>query len=64
LLKNDESDVKIQLAEVNVVEEKEMGSRFKILSFPTIKMFINGSKEGEDYEGDLIPNPSGFSVVI
>ena len=53
-MKNDESGVKITLAEVDVVEEKDMGSRFKILSFPTVKMFIGGSKEGEDYEGDVM----------
>ena len=48
-LKEEGSDIK--LSKVNVVEEPDMGSRFKILAFPTIKIFTKGSDKGEDYAG-------------
>jgi hypothetical protein len=48
-LKEEGADV--TMGKVNIVEEPTLGSRFKVLEFPTIKVFTKGSDAGELYEG-------------
>lgn len=37
-------DSGLRLAKVDAAEERELGLEFQILSFPTIKLFINGNR--------------------
>lgn len=37
-----EKGVEVRLAKVDATEEKELGSRFEIKGFPTLKWFVNG----------------------
>ena len=59
------------VAEVNADEDHELGERFNIQGFPTLKFFPAGSTEPIDYEGgreakDLIAfvNESGKVVFV
>ncbi len=40
------------IAKVDADSEKELGSRFGVTGFPTIKFFPKGSLEPEEFEGD------------
>ncbi|KAK2918762.1 protein disulfide-isomerase A2 [Channa argus] len=49
-LKNEEPDMR--LAKVDAIEETELTEEFEIVSFPTLKLFINGDrKQPIDYSG-------------
>jgi len=41
----------IKLCKVDATEEKDLGSRFGVRGFPTLKFFIKGSSSPIDYEG-------------
>jgi protein disulfide-isomerase-like protein len=41
----------VKIASVDADQYKELGSRFEVKGFPTIKWFPAGSKEGEAYQG-------------
>lgn len=45
------SESKCIVAKVDADSEKELGSRFGISGFPTIKFFSKTNKDGEDYSG-------------
>jgi protein disulfide-isomerase A6 len=40
------------IAKVDADAHKELGARFGVQGFPTIKWFGLGDKKGEPYEGD------------
>lgn len=42
---------KVAIAEVNADEHRDLGSKFGVRGFPTIKFFPEGSLEPEDYNG-------------
>eukprot|EP00344_Euplotes_crassus_P005811 CAMPEP_0196998732 /NCGR_PEP_ID=MMETSP1380-20130617/4049_1 /TAXON_ID=5936 /ORGANISM="Euplotes crassus, Strain CT5" /LENGTH=481 /DNA_ID=CAMNT_0042415407 /DNA_START=35 /DNA_END=1480 /DNA_ORIENTATION=- len=44
-----EKDVGVRVAKVDATEEKEIGGRFEIKGFPTLKWFVNG--EPTEYNG-------------
>ena len=41
----------VTLGKVDVVQATGLGARFKILKFPTIKIFSDGSDSAEEYSG-------------
>jgi protein disulfide-isomerase A1 len=45
------SNPEIKLCKVDATEQKELGSRFGIKGFPTIKFFVKGTSAPIDYEG-------------
>jgi protein disulfide-isomerase-like protein len=62
----------VKIASVDADKHRELGSRFGVSGFPTIKYFPAGSKEPEDYSGgrtapdmvDFINRKAGTSVRI
>jgi protein disulfide-isomerase A6 len=62
----------VKIASVDADKHRELGSRFGVSGFPTIKFFPAGSKEGEDYSGgrtaadmtDYINRKAGTSVRV
>ncbi|ROT43194.1 disulfide-isomerase erp38 [Sodiomyces alkalinus F11] len=42
---------KVQIAKVDADAERELGKRFKVQGFPTLKWFDGSSKEPEEYNG-------------
>lgn len=46
-----ENEKNCVVAKVDADQEKDLGSRFGVSGFPTIKFFPRNNKEGEEYEG-------------
>jgi len=46
-----ENEKSCVVAKVDADHEKELGSRFGVSGFPTIKFFPKGNKAGEEYDG-------------
>ncbi|KAM6940211.1 protein disulfide-isomerase A2 [Xenentodon cancila] len=47
-----EEEAEMRLAKVDAIEEKELAEEFEVVSFPTLKLFINGDrKQPIDYTG-------------
>lgn len=44
-----ENDPPVPFAKVDATEEKDLGSRFEVKGYPTLKVFRKG--EAQDYEG-------------
>lgn len=55
----------MRLAKVDVIEEKELADEFDVVSFPTLKLFINGErKEPIEYTGEHTQIQSIISEVL
>lgn len=47
-----ERDSDVVIAKVDADSERDLGSRFEVQGFPTLKYFPKGSTEAESYDGD------------
>ena len=56
-----EGNQKPKLAKVDATEQKELGAKFGVRGYPTIKFFVNG--EPSDYSGPRDAEVNNFYVT-